>query len=207
MTKVLDGRYYQREREIFVLWPEQNQMGRKYSFRDNRQLYFVTFTVVHWIDAFIRAEYRAIVYDSVKYCQTNKGLEVYGYCIMTNHLHMIIGTERGVLPDIVRDFKSYTSRHIRKAIGNNIRESRREWMLSLMYSSGIENQRNRDFQFWQQHNHPIELSTSEMLEQRLAYIHNNPVELRLVEKEEEWVHSSAGDYYGIRKGAIELLFV
>lgn len=54
-------------------------MGRKYSFRDNRQLYFVTLRVVHWIDVFIRAEYREIVYDSIKYCQVNKGLEVYGY--------------------------------------------------------------------------------------------------------------------------------
>lgn len=182
-------------------------MGRKYSFRDNRQLYFVTFTVVHWIDVFIREEYRKVLYDSIKYCQANKGLEVYGYCIMTSHVHLIIGTENGVLSDIVRDFKSFTSRHIRKAIESNINESRREWMLSLMYTSGIENERNKYFQFWQQHNHPIELNTTEMLEQRLAYIHNNPVELGLVEKEEEWLHSSAGDYYGIRKGEVELLFV
>ncbi len=182
-------------------------MGRKYSFRDNRQLYFVTFTVVHWIDVFIREEYRKVLYDSIKYCQANKGLEVYGYCIMTSHVHMIIGTEAGVLSDIVRDFKSFTSRHIRKAIESNNYESRREWMLSLMYTSGINNERNKYFQFWQQHNHPIELNTAEMLEQRLAYVHNNPVELGLVEKEEEWLHSSAGDYYGVRKGEIELLFI
>jgi putative transposase len=88
-------------------------MSRKYSFRDNRQLYFVTFTVVHWIDVFIREEYRKVLYDSIKYCQANKGLEVYGYCMMTSHVHMIVGTETGVLSDIVRDFKSFTSRHIR----------------------------------------------------------------------------------------------
>jgi putative transposase len=80
-------------------------------------------------------------------------------------------------------------------------------MLSLMYAAGINNERNKYFQFWQQHNHPIELNTDEMLEQRLAYIHNNPVELGLVEKEEEWLHSSARDYYGLRKGEIELLFI
>jgi putative transposase len=73
--------------------------------------------------------------------------------------------------------------------------------------SGVKNKRNRYFQFWQQHNHPIELSSNEMIDQRLAYMHNNPVELGLVEKEEEWLHSSAGDYYGIRKGEIALLFV
>jgi putative transposase len=182
-------------------------MGRKYTFRDNRQLYFVTFTVVHWIDVFIREEYRKILYDSIKYCQAKKGLEVYGYCIMTSHVHMIIGTENAVLSNIVRDFKSFTSRHIRKAMESTVHESRREWMLSLMYGSGIKNERNKDFQFWQQHNHPIEVSTSEMMAQRLAYIHHNPVELGLVEKEEEWLHSSAGDYHGVRKGEIELLFV
>lgn len=136
-----------------------------------------------------------------------KELEVYGYCMMTSHVHMIIGTETGVLSDIVRDFKSFTSRHIIKAIKSNNHESRREWMLSLMYAAGINNERNKYFQFWQQHNHPIELNTAEMLEQRLAYIHNNPVELGLVGKEEEWLHSSAGDYYGLRKGEIELLFM
>lgn len=182
-------------------------MGRKYSFRDNRQLYFVTFTVVHWIDIFIRAEYRNVFYESIRYCQANKGLEVYGYCIMTSHVHMIIGTEKGTLSDIVWDFKSYTSRHIRKSIEGNLHESRREWMLTLMQQTGEKNERNNDFQFWQQHNHPVELSTSEMLQQRLDYIHNNPVSLGLVEKEEEWTHSSAGDYHGVRKGEIDLIFI
>jgi hypothetical protein len=61
-------------------------MARKYKFHDNSKLYFVTFTVVNWIDAFIREENRNIFYESVKYCQENKGLEVYGYCIMTSHI-------------------------------------------------------------------------------------------------------------------------
>lgn len=182
-------------------------MGRKYAFRDDRQLYFVTFTVVHWIDVFIREEYRNVFYESISYCQKNKGLEVYGYCIMTSHVHMIIGTESGVLSDIVRDLKSFTSRHIRKAIEASDSESRKPWMMKLMKETGLRNNRNKDFQFWEQHNHPIELSTYDMLQQRLDYIHFNPVEQGLVKKEEEWLHSSAGDYYGIRKGKVELIFV
>ncbi|MEZ4972438.1 MAG: transposase [Cyclobacteriaceae bacterium] len=182
-------------------------MGRKYAIRDNQQLHFVTFTVVHWIDIFIREEYRRIIYDSIKYCQANKGLEVYGYCIMTSHIHMILGTETGMLTDIIRDFKSFTSRHIRKEIESNLVGSRRDWILHLLYQEGSRNERNNDFQFWQQHNHPIELDTNEILQQRLDYIHSNPVAQGLVEKEEEWLHSSAGDYLGIRKGEIELIFV
>ena len=182
-------------------------MGRKYKFHDNRKLYFVTFTVVNWLDVFIRDDYRNIVYDSIKFCQEKKGLEVYAYCMMTSHIHMIIGTENGVLSDIVRDFKSFTSRHIRKCIENNMQESRRDWMLELFGLAGQNNPRNNDFQFWQQHNHPIELCNLAMAKQRLDYIHNNPVEAGFVEKAEEWLHSSAGDYYGVRKGRIELIFI
>ena len=136
-----------------------------------------------------------------------KAWKFYAYCIMTSHVHLIIGTDAGVLSDIVRDLKSYTSRHIRKAIEGNSEESRKEWMLALFEGAGRSNERNKDFQFWQQHNHPIELSTPDMLKQRLDYIHNNPVEAGFVEKAEEWLHSSAGDYYGVRKGKVELIFI
>lgn len=88
---------------------------------------------------------------------------------MTSHVHMIIGTESGVLFDIVRDLKSFTSRHIRKAIESSDFESREPWMMKLMKETGLRNNRNKDFQFFEQHNHPIELTTSDMLQQRLDY--------------------------------------
>ncbi len=67
-------------------------MSVKYKFRNREQLYFVTFAVVYWIDLFVRNEYKDILLDSWKYCSKNKGLEIYGWCIMTSHVHMIIGT-------------------------------------------------------------------------------------------------------------------
>jgi len=76
-----------------------------------------------------------------------------------------------------------------------------------MKKLGSDNERNKDFQFWQQHNHPIELNTNELLDQRLNYIHQNPVKAGFVEKEEDWINSSAGDYYGIRKGAVEIIII
>lgn len=182
-------------------------MGRKYTFHDHSKLYFVTFTVINWIDAFIRDEYRNIIYRSIAYCQQNKNMEVYAYCIMTSHIHMIIGTETSNLSDIVRDFKSYTSRQIRLELEKSSTESRKEWMLWMFKRAGIKNERNIDFQFWQQHNHPIELNTLEKTQQRLNYIHENPVEAGFVEKAEDWLHSSAADYLGIRKGNIELIYL
>lgn len=120
-------------------------MARKYKFHDDQALYFVTFTVVYWLDVFIRDEYKEIFYESIRYCQKEKGLEVYGFCIMTSHVHLIIGTENGVLSDIVRDLKSYTSRAIRESIEQNKKESRREWLLWMMQRAGKKNSRNGTF--------------------------------------------------------------
>jgi hypothetical protein len=80
-------------------------------------------------------------------------------------------------------------------------------MLWLMQRAGAKNERNKDFQFWQQHNHPIELNTNEMIDQRLDYTHNNPVEAGFVEEPQHWKHSSAKDYSETGKGRIELLFI
>jgi putative transposase len=185
-------------------------MSRKYKFRDQEKLYFITFTVIDWIDVFIRNEYRTIVVDSIRYCQLNKGLEVYAYCIMTSHAHLIVGTSGShKIEAVIRDLKSYTSRHIRKMMENTnqLHESRREWMLKRMYDAGKYNINNKNFQFWQQHNHPIELSSNEMMDQKLEYIHLNPVAAGFVDVPEAWLYSSARDYAGTAKGPIELIYI
>ena len=185
-------------------------MSRKYKIRDEQKLYFVTFTVIDWIDVFIRDEYRAIVIDSIKYCQTNKGLEVYAWCIMTSHIHLIVGSKGdSPLEGILRDLKSFTSRHIRKALEDTARvqESRREWILHRMYNAGTYNPNNNDFQFWQQHSHPIELNTNDKIDHYLEYIHLNPVAAGFVDQPEGWLYSSARDYANTSKGMIELCFL
>ena len=82
-------------------------MGRKYAIRDQDKFYFVTFTVVNWIDVFSRQVYRDLFLESIRYCQKEKGLEVGAWCIMTNHAHLILGTKRdNPLQNIIRDLKS-----------------------------------------------------------------------------------------------------
>jgi len=77
---------------------------------------------------------------------------------MTSHVHLILSVTEGELSDVIRDLKSYTSREIRKEVGNKeLPESRREWLIWMFERAGKKNKRNHDFQFWQQHNHPIEL--------------------------------------------------
>jgi REP element-mobilizing transposase RayT len=182
-------------------------MGRKYHFHDQSQVYFVTFTVVNWIDIFVRDEYKQIVVDSIKYCQANKGLEVYAWCIMTSHVHLIIGTDgTNKLQDIVRDLKAYTSRHIRKEIEQHPGESRRQWLQWIFGKAGEFNPNNKDWQLWQQHSHPIELSKQDMAVQRLNYLHNNPVAAGFVAEPHHWLWSSAYDYSG-GTGQIDLVFI
>ena len=183
-------------------------MPRKHAIRDPNEVHFVTCTVVQWIDVFTRDIYREIIFDCLKYCQREKGLEIFAYCLMTNHLHLLIRAKEGFhLSDILRDFKSFTSRHIRKALEENDRESRKEWMLWMFKRAGFKNERNKDFQFWQQHNHPVEMSDNAMIDQRLEYLHENPVKAGFVARPEDWLWSSARDYAGVEKGVVELVYV
>jgi putative transposase len=182
-------------------------MGRKYRIHDQSQVYFVTFTVVNWVDVFIRDDYKQIFIESLKYCQKNKGLEVYAWCLMTSHVHLIIGSAgQNKIEDIIRDLKAYTSRHIRLAIEENTSESRREWMLWMFGNVGRYNSNNKDWQLWQQHNHPVELSNAAITKQRLNYLHMNPVEAGFVTQPDHWRWSSAYDYAG-GKGEVDVVFI
>ena len=178
-------------------------MSRKYKIRDQEKIYFVSFAVVYWIDVFIRNEYKKILLNSLRFCQKEKGLEIYAWCIMTSHIHLIIGTQGDKMENILRDFKSYTSTQMRKAIQNSNVESRREWMLKR---AGSKNNNNNDFQFWQQHNHPIELWDNYMMQQKLDYIHNNPVEAGFVFRPEEYIYSSGLDYSG-GNGLLDIMLI
>lgn len=181
-------------------------MSRKYKFGDGNKLYFISFAVIHWIDLFVRKEYKDIVLESWKFCQKEKDLEIYSWCIMTSHVHMIIGSKGRPLDKIVGEMKSFISRSLRKAIEAYIGESRKEWILDMMQKAGMKNGNNSDWQLWQQHNQPIELVNSEMFYQRLRYIHYNPVEAGFVENEEDYLYSSARDFHD-KKGLVELCYV
>ncbi len=171
-------------------------MGFAYKFSNPHGVYFVTTAVVQWVDAFTRYQYCDIVVNSLKFCIENKGLVLHAWVIMPNHIHLII-SRRGQpgFGDIMRDFKKFTSAQIAKEI-QTIPESRRDWMMWLFKSAGEQNSQNKDFQFWQQENHPIELTSAEFTQQKLNYIHNNPVTARIEDTPERYIYSSAKNYYG-----------
>jgi len=159
-------------------------------------LHFITCTVVGWVDVFTRKIYRDIIIESLAYCISNKGLIVHGYVIMSNHIHLIVRANEGFkISDILRDFKKYTSKEILKLIiGSNV-ESRQEWMLRLFKYFAKYNKNNTHYQLWKRDNKPIELATPKWINQKLDYIHNNPVNAGLVNAPEDYVYSSASNYY------------
>ena len=123
---------------------------------------------------------------------------------MSNHVHLIAAANyKHNLSDILRDLKKITSKKIISNINHNPHESRRKWMLWIFQSASRFNSNNTHYQFWQQDNRPIELSSSEMLYQRVDYIHMNPVKEGLVFQPDYYRYSSAVDYAG-GKGLLEL---
>lgn len=162
---------------------------------NQNSLHFITCTVVGWVDVFTRAKYKDIVIDSLRYCIENKGLVLNAYVIMSNHIHFMGYAKTGyVLSDILRDFKTYTSKQILKSIIEDSGESRQEWMLRMFKYFAKYNSNNTTYQFWKNDNRPIELESPRWINNRLNYIHNNPVNSGLVKEPEHYIYSSAINY-------------
>lgn len=169
--------------------------------------YFLTMTVVNWIDVFTRPVYKHIIVDALKYNQENKGLIIYAWCLMSNHLHLIAeADEKHNLSDILRDFKKFTSKAIVKEIAENLEESRKKWMLSEFEFAGRYKSNIKNYKFWQDGNEAKEIHSNAFLEQKLDYIHENPVNAEIVENAEEYIYSSAKNYTG-EQGLIDVILI
>ncbi|RZL09393.1 MAG: transposase [Pedobacter sp.] len=167
-------------------------------------VYFISFATVGWVDVFIRKEYKDIVIESLCHCQKERGLMLYNWCLMSNHLHLIVSAEKGDLSDILRDFKKFTSKRLINAISEHPGESRREWMLALFKEAGAANSRNTNYQFWRQDNQPKECYSEDFIRQKVAYVHNNPVEAGTVEYAEDYLYSSARSINESGTGLLDL---
>lgn len=175
-------------------------MSRKYKFHNPEGVYFISFAVQGWGDVFTRNCYKDILIKNLDYCQKNKGLELFAWCIMSNHVHLIARAKEGcLLSDILRDFKKFAAKTIIQAIKENIQESRKEWLLQQFLTE-------KGIRFWRGDNKPIELWSKKVIDQKLNYLHNNPVEEGLVFRAEDYVYSSAVDYSG-EKGLLDVLVI
>ena len=139
-----------------------------------------------------RPAYKDIIVESIRCCQARKGLLLYEWTIMTNHVHLLASSAEGCsLSDILRDVKKFTSGKIHMAIRDHPGESRNEWMLALLKEAGETKKHNAGFQLWQQHNQPLLVTKPEEVDRVVAYIRMNPVVEGLVDEPEAYCYSSA----------------
>ncbi len=168
-------------------------MKEGYIIREQEKAHFITATVVDWIDVFTRKNYRDCIIDCLDFCIKNKGMTVYGYVIMSNHIHLIIHSKDGKLSDLIRDFKKFTAKTILEKIQAEP-ESRRDWMLERFKIATESHSRNKNYQFWQYGNHAEEIYSEKFMWSKLDYIHLNPVRAGLVVKASDYIYSSASNY-------------
>jgi len=169
---------------------------------NSTELYFITFQIVGWLDIFTRKNYKEVVAESMKYCQLHKGLNLYAYVIMSNHIHLLANSENGDLSGFIRDFKRFTSQKFFEIMDSDI-ESRRDWMKMVVEYHG-RYKINQTRQIWTHENHAELIYGQNFLEQKLAYIHENPVRAGIVAKPEDYLYSSARNYADM-EGPIDII--
>lgn len=172
-------------------------MGFAYTIKDQGAVYFVTFTIHQWADVFTRPAYVEELLANLRYCQEHKGLEIFAWVVMSNHVHLVVRAKNENLSDVIRDFKKYTAKSIYRLIESNPKESRKGWLMKALSYEG-------KIWFWEEGYHGEEVLSVAFYDSKVNYIHLNPVRADLVEKEEDYINSSAGDFYGNRKGKLLL---
>lgn len=148
---------------------------------------------MNWLPIFTESLYRQIILDSLNYLRTSKNTELNAFVIMSTHVHAILWPNDEInLSDVARDFKRFTSRKISKAAEQ---QGAREILLAFKHAR-MEN-RAQDvstYQVWQEGSHPEAIFTKKFAQQKLDYIHLNPIRAGLVKTADEWPYSSARAY-------------
>jgi REP element-mobilizing transposase RayT len=172
-------------------------MSTKYKATTTEEAYFITITTVGWVDVFTRLNQKNSIIKALHYCQQNKGLEIYAYCIMSNHIHLLCkATDGFVLSDVIRDFKKFTSKKIIQTIIEEP-ESRREWLLAYFQKACQHLKREQQYKVWQDGYHAELANSNWFIKQKVHYIHNNPVKEKIVASPKDYYFSSARNYAGL----------
>lgn len=172
----------------------------------NRQsCYFITFNTVDWVDVFIRPVYKQVIVHTLNHFIDNKGLTVFAWCLMTNHLHLLVQAKEGfVMADIEKEFKTFTTAKILEAIDTEP-EVRKEWMMKRFENVGSILGLLKKFHVWQSTGSPqfIDMKKTDALIDQVCFVHENPVRDRFVDTAAEYPYSSARDYAGL-KGLVKV---
>jgi REP element-mobilizing transposase RayT len=169
----------------------------RYKIYDNAYPYFLTCTVVDWLPVFTRRDAVQILLDSWSFLQHEGRMELLAYVILENHVHFIAVSDD--LSKEVGDFKSFTAR---KLI-NLLKQVGAKTILDQLAFRKAKHKADREFQLWQEGSHPQQITSDEMMWQKIEYIHNNPVKRGFVDEAVHWRYSSARNYAG-QPGLIDI---
>ncbi|KAF0195324.1 MAG: hypothetical protein FD166_3040 [Bacteroidetes bacterium] len=169
-------------------------MSERYKAFEPQAPYFITFTLVDWLRLLTLPKISDIITDSLKYCQQSKGLEIYGYCIMPSHIHLIVRSEISTLGSVMRDLKKFTAFRIAQYLKT---EASLKHNYHLFHEKAKASVRHKKIKVWIEGYHPKLIYSSRIFYQKLNYIHQNPVKAGLVKQAEDYYFSSARNYAGL----------
>lgn len=153
--------------------------------------HFLTLTLVEWMPLFRWPQYQRVVIDSLRFCQREKGLRIHTYVLMLDHLHLLASCDQD-LSKVIGQLKSFTSCEI----SGLLRAENRRLSIWLA-KDAARKQGEGDHKIWQDGNHPEQVYSQAFCEQKIQYIHENPVRIDLVAEPHYWLHSSAAFYSGM----------
>lgn len=167
---------------------------------DKQACHFITLNTVDCVDIFIRPVYKQVIVHTLNHFIDSKGLIVYSWCLMTNHLHLLVQPRTGhLLDEIEMQYKAFSTQKILAAIDTEP-ETRREWLLKRFEDYTNAPGSVRQYNIWQNRSSRsiIEMDQPAQLVEYYEYIHENPVRERFVDQAPDFPYSSARDYAGYR---------
>ena len=148
---------------------------------------FFTATIKDWKLLLKPDKYKIIILEKLKQLVEDNKIILHAYCIMHNHIHLIWQIKSDVsVSEIQKDFLEGTAKKFKTDL-----ELHHPKVLKLFCST----QKDRSYHFWKRRPLSIDLYTPAVFEQKIDYIHNNPVTAGLCEFPEQYHFSSAKYYY------------
>lgn len=172
-------------------------MRSTYKVHNQQSVYFITSTIVNWINIFTSEKYFNILIEALNFYVEKQKLSVIAFVIMKNHFHMICKSEN--LTETIRLIKSYTAK---KIISELERDNPK--LLKIFTEYKKDYKIKSTYQIWQEGFHPQEVINNQILKQKIEYIHNNPVKAGYCNLSDEWKYSSSEFYFNGKKSMIKI---
>ena len=153
------------------------------SFSIYQDLYFTTASIFNKEPIFKTDQNITCIYECLDFLAKEERAIIYSFCIMSNHIHLVWEIlDPWSLEKCQHSLLSYSS----KGILSNLKSPYKEKFLV--------NKADRKYQVWKRNPLSVEISRNSVLQQKMNYIHNNPINAKLVKRPEDYLHSSFASY-------------